>query len=67
MWKAGGATLALLYLCVILDFLWGHHLQVVHVLQRFQQFLAVQPPPSPHVPLWDPVSRLVNLWGLQVT
>lgn len=58
--KVGGVTLlsVFLHLCVILGFLWVHHLQVVHVLQRVQQFLAVQPRPSPHVPLWDPVSRI---------
>lgn len=57
VFKVGGVALLSLCLCVIPGFLWVHHLQAVLVLQRFQQFLVVQPPPSLHVPLWDPVSR----------
>lgn len=49
--------------CLILDFLWVHHLQGVHVLQWIQQFQVVQPPPSLHVPLWDPVSSIGDLLG----
>lgn len=50
-------------ICVILGFLWVHHLQVVHVLQRVQRCLVVLPLPSPHVPLWDPVSGTGCLMG----
>lgn len=46
---------------VIQGFLWVHRLQVVLVLQKVQQFQVVQPLPSPHALLEDPVRRISEL------
>lgn len=43
---------------VVQGFLWVRHLQVVLVLRQGQQFQVVQPHPSRHALLWDPVIRI---------